>query len=457
MNATTINYYDVFEVWVLNCFNNRLTDTYQQAETPSGWQTSYISKSDGRLVRNEEIKAIINRVDEYVTSDGEIVKLTSIDPISDGVEVNEGLEVLSLLEIKCHKCFSSRSPIGDVFFRIRTNGHSIKTQWDALVKTDLPYCIFIGYHWLSKKDLTIENLKINDMSAVCLIGKGNKFAILQSSLGAFDHTICAKTIMRLLSELITYDKQQVLAYTDTVSEQLFWLHNESKLLSQLSQLALPEDIQQTQPEPMPEPTTKSIDDYPRSELAKRRLAGESVEDIANDLKAQNYVTRKGNTLNASAVGNEIAPTQTLSVDFSRYQQEIKQAFLKALNDGSKCDTDHIYAEEVPYLQIFLHTVVKKMYADSAVRKWYRKHPQATMFAQLKQQAIDEYLAQDTLAIVQDNPKHNDDDKQDALENIQSTLNVILDKLLELESDQNKLKELDQTVHILMDTIERHIK
>lgn len=452
MNATIINYYDVFEIWLLKNFNQRLADAYQQAKTLIGWQSLYVSKSDGRLVRSDELKTIINRVGDYVSSDGEIKKLTSIEPISDGVEINGESKVLSLLEIKCHKCSKSKSPLGDMFYRIRTNKHSIKNQWDSLVKTDLPYCIFIGYHWLDKQDLTIENLKIDQMSAVCLIGKGNKFAILQSSLGAFNHTICASTIMRLLDELITYDKQQVLAYTDTVSEDLFWLVNESQLLNQLNQFALVERIQQVQPESMPEPTTKSIDDYPRSELVKRRLAGESVEDIANDLREQNYVTKKGHTITASAVGNEIAPTQTLSIDFSKYQQEIKQAFLDALNDGSKYDTEHIYAADVIYLSKVLHTATKKMYADTAVRKWYKKHPQATMFAELKQQAIDEHSTQDILALVQPN-----DDKQDALENIQSTLNVILDKLLELESDQNKLKELDQTVHILIDAIERHAK
>ena len=450
MNTTTSKYYDVFELSELNRFNTRLQEMYEQTNTLSGWQTTYVSKSDGRLKHNSYIKEILNRVGQYVTSDGGMIKLTKIDAISDCIEINQQSKVLSLLEIKCHTCFGSRSPLGDMFHRIRTESPSIKNQWDALVKTDLPYCIFIGYHWLPKQDCTVDNLKNHDMTAICLIGKGNKFAILQDSLNAFDHTICAKTIMRLLSELVTYDKQQVLAYTDTVSEDLFWLHNESKLLSQLSQLALPENIQQ--PEPMPEPTTKSIDDYSTQELINRRLSGELQQDIVTDLKSKGYISSSGQELTSPILSHKLPPKETWQIDFNNYQDQIKQAFTNALLDGGKISRDSLSDQDVIYLIEFLFAITGMYYTDSKVIKWFNKHPQSSLFLDLKHQAISEFNEQGTLF---EQPKATI--KHDALENIQSTLNVILDKLLELESDQNKLKELDQTVHILMDTIERHIK
>jgi len=440
------DYAEQFEADTIKTFNDRLTEQYDLTKTISGWRTKIINSQDHTIRNNPYAHALIKKIPWY-RANKEIKELKRLSSICDGIEVDTTRNILSLYEIKCHRCLDSRSELGELLHRIRVDNCSIKNQWDALELTELPYCIYTGFHYLNSQEIESDSLDYDEMYIVCFIGKGDKFTILQSDLRSFDWSFSADVINRMLENCLTYSKKEIVDLAYNAPEDYFWAMNQTVLsaeINKLSYLKSSHPKQTIDVQPTSKPTvkldleakfTQSIEDVPdlHKKILNKYLNNKSAAEIANELNQLNYVTSAGKKITTADISVRLPPSLTINQDFLRHKEQLKRAFHNAIKQGGSLNSQKFKQIDIEYLAKFLLSVVNKEYSQAAIRRWFFYHPQADFFVELRKEVISEYEKDYNGFLLE--IEGNQDEK--------------------IELMQQRIDELEQTVHLILDYVRKN--
>ena len=445
-NKPSFDYAEQFEADAIKTFNDRLTEQYDLTKTISGWRTKIINSQDHTIRNNPYAHALIKKIPWY-RANKEIKELKRLSSICDGIEVDTTRNILSLYEIKCHRCLDSRSELGELLHRIRVDNCSIKNQWDALELTELPYCIYTGFHYLNSQEIESDSLDYDEMYIVCFIGKGDKFTILQSDLRSFDWSFSADVINRMLENCLTYSKQEIVDLAYNAPEDYFWAMNQTVLSAEINKLSYFKSKHRKQTidvHPTSKPTvkldleakfTQSIEDVPdlHKKILNKYLNNKSAAEIANELNQLNYVTSTGKKITTADISVRLPPSLTINQDFLRHKEQLKRAFHNAIKQGGSLNSQKFKQIDIEYLAKFLLSVVNKEYSQAAIRRWFFYHPQADFFVELRKEVISEYEKDYNGFLLE--IEGNQDEK--------------------IELMQQRIDELEQTVHLILDYVRKN--
>ena len=443
-NKNNSNYADAFEQFAVNSLNNKLIQGYNFNNTHSDFRTKIISKSDKTLKNNLSVAEIVKKVGTYTTESGLTNQLRRIDTICDALEIDSNEHVKALFEIKCHRLIQSRSAVGDMLARIRTGNPSIKNQWQSLAKTGLPYGILIGYHYLTQDECLRGKLKYDEMYIVCLLGKSDKFTIIQGDLRTFNWDLSADIINRRLDTSATYNRQDVILLAEDGSEDLFWIDNESRLKEELCEISIKDCSKISTKKSGTE--SGSIFEIPdlNKIILDKFLSGQRTAQIAEDLNKRGYKQLDGNELTSAYISGRLPPTATAKYNFSKHDKEIRSAFYNALANNGSDNCNRFTTAEVRHLSSFLKTIVHREYKNTAVRRWFFYHPQAELFMRLRKQAIADYQSNNNLFASESNDiVHQSNEVEESYQ--QSDEILIL---------KQKVSALEEAVHIILDIVNK---
>lgn len=443
------DYAEQFEADTIKTFNDRLTEQYDLTKTISGWRTKIINSQDHTIRNNPYAHALIKKIPWY-RANKEIKELKRLSSICDGIEVDTTRNILSLYEIKCHRCLDSRSELGELLHRIRIDNCSIRDQWDALELTGLPYCIYTGFHYLNSQEIEADSLNYDDMHIVCFIGKGDKFTILQSDLRSFDWSFSADVINRMLENCLTYSKKEIIDLAYNAPEDYFWAMNQAVLSAEINKLSYFKSEHRKQTvdvQPTSKPTvkldleakfTQSIEDMPnyQQRISELYRQGKDSGQIANELKKLGYTATNDEQLTTADISKLLPPRLTKSYDFLKHEKELKIVFNNALKAGASTNDARLNATDVTHLSDFLFSLFKKRYKETSVRRWLYNHYQSDFLVKLRKKAIKDYLQSlkgDTMLIF------DTDTTQDN----------------QIELMQQRINELEQTVHLILDYVRKN--
>jgi hypothetical protein len=434
-NKNNSNYADAFEQFAVNSLNNKLIQGYNFNNIHSDFRTKIISKSDKTLKNNLSVAEIVKKVGTY----------RRVDAICDALEIDSSEHVKALFEIKCHRLIQSRSAVGDMLCRIRTGNSSIESQWQSLTKTGLPYGILIGYHDLTHDECLSGKLKYDEMYIVCLLGKSDKFTIIQGDLKTFNWDLSADIINRRLDTSATYNRQDVVSLAENEDEDLFWIDNQSRLKEKLCEISIKGCSSKISTKYT---VTESGSIFEIPDLNKiildKFLSGQRTAQIAEDLNKRGYKQLDGNQLTSAYISGRLPPTATAKYNFSKHAEEIRSAFYNALANNGSDNCNRFTTAEVRHLSSFLKTIVHREYKNTAVRRWFFYHPQAELFMRLRKQAIADYQSNNNLFASESNDiVHQSNEVEESYQ--QSDEILIL---------KQKVSALEEAVHIILDIVNK---
>lgn len=215
------------------------------------YSTNYVGNTDTCLNKTQK-ELIFGKLGPVaLKEDRKPEVLKSLTTIADIVNHDGNGNLVGLIEVKCFRKLD-RSPIGDTFHRIIDEQYyDIRKNLKLLIKTDLPYCLLIGYYDVKRETIDQSDDFLKHITSFLVIaGIGHSFSMYSTTLPDFfsHRESVLSSFEKLVSDImddersIQFDYQSFIDVSKTITSDLCTIDKEDELQEHIKQYLSPVSI-----------------------------------------------------------------------------------------------------------------------------------------------------------------------------------------------------------------------